>query len=244
VLIGRDSYAEVMRILPLIALPAVTLLALSGCAFAPRGPVVSESRDLDAATSVVLETSGDLTIREGEPSLVIHAPAEVLARLTSAVVDGELVLGTTPGTPGFLLSRISYELTLPGLDGIRINGAGDVDSDVPADGTLRLEINGAGDLEVAGIDTTEVALAIHGSGDVELHGVTDSLAITLDGTGDVAADDLDSADVTVEVNGVGDITVAASATLDVSISGAGSITYTGRPEVTQDIAGAGSVSRG
>ncbi len=233
-----------MRILPLVALPAVALVALSGCAFAPRGPLVSESRDLDAATSVVLDTSGDLTIREGEPSLVITAPAEVLDRLTSSVEDGVLVLGVQPGTPGFLLGRINYELTLPGLAGIEINGAGDVESDVPTADTLRLEINGAGDLRVDGIDTSEVALDISGSGDVELTGRTDDLSIEVDGSGDVRADELDSVQVTVTVNGVGDIRVAASETLTVSIAGAGSVTYYGTPQVNQDIAGVGSVSRG
>ncbi len=57
-----------MRLLPVLALPALALVALSGCAMVPAGPIVSQSRDIDAATSVVLNTWGDLTIREGEPT--------------------------------------------------------------------------------------------------------------------------------------------------------------------------------
>ncbi len=233
-----------MRLIPLIVIPAAALVVLSGCGVAPIGPIVTETREIDSATAVVLDTSGDLTIREGEPSLVIKAPAEVLDRLTSSVKDGVLELGAKPGTPGFLLSRISYELTLPSLAGIEINGAGDVKSDVPSADTLRLTINGAGDLSVEGIDTADVALEINGSGDVDLTGRTDDLSIEVDGRGDVRAEDLDGVQVTVTLNGVGDIRVAASETLTVSIAGAGSVTYFGSPQVNQDIAGVGTVSRG
>lgn len=229
-----------MRLIPLLALPAVALVTLSGCAFAPRGPVVAEDRDIDAATSVVLGTSGDLTITEGEPSLTIHAPAAVLERLTSTVRDGVLELGVKSGTPGFLLGRLSYELTLPSLTGLEVNGSGDVESDVPGS-RLSVEINGSGDLDLEGIDASSVALDISGSGDVELSGRTDDFTLSIDGSADIRADELDSDAVTVELDGSADIEVAASSTLDVSISGSGSVRYRGRPDVTQDISGAGEV---
>jgi len=231
-----------MRILPLIVLPAVTLAALSGCMFVPQGPAVSESRDIEIATSVVLNTSGDVTIREGEPSLVVTAPTTVIDRLTSSVVDGVLVLDAERGLPGFLLGAISYELTLPSLEGLEINGSGDIDSDVPSGSSLRLAIAGSGDFQISGIDATDVTLVILGSGDVELAGRTADFAVEISGSGDVKAEKLDSARVTVDIDGSGDVAVAASATLDVSISGSGDVVYLGRPEVTQSIAGAGSVS--
>ena len=231
-----------MRLLPLIALPAVAIVALSGCAFAPRGPVVSEDRDIDAATSVVLDSSGDLTIREGEPALTIHAPQAVLDRLTSTVKNGVLELGVTPGTPGIMLGKVSYELTLPSLESLEVNGSGDIDSDVPGD-SLTIDISGSGDLDIDDIDASSVILDISGSGDVELSGRTDDFTLTIDGSADVRADELDSAVVTVDLSGSGDIAVAASDTLEVSISGSGSVVYEGRPEVTQDISGSGEVTR-
>lgn len=231
-----------MRLIPVIAVPAVALMALSGCAFAPRGPIVSETRDIDAATSVVLDTSGDLTISVGEPSLIIHAPAGVLERLTSSVHGGVLELGVKPGTPGFALGRISYELTLPSLEELEINGSGDIDSTVPGE-TLTIGINGSGDLDIDDIDASSVILEISGSGDVELSGRTDEFVLSVDGSADVRADELESGRVTIDLDGSGDIAVAAVTALDVSISGAGSVVYEGRPEVTQDISGMGEVTR-
>jgi len=238
----RRFYAEVMRIIPLLTAPAVALLALSGCAFVPRGPVVSEDREIDAVTSVTLDTSGDLTIRQGEPSLVIHAPESVLDRLTSDVSGDTLVLGVRPGTPGFTVGRVSYELTLPSLEGIEINGSGDVESNVPGD-TLAISVDGSGDLDIDDIDTSEVTIEISGSGDVELSGRTDDFTLSIDGSAEVRADELDAARVSIDLDGSGDIEVAASDTLDVSISGSGSVLYEGSPEVTQEISGSGEVGR-
>ncbi|MCU1412523.1 MAG: hypothetical protein JWR04_3230 [Rhodoglobus sp.] len=231
-----------MRLLPLIALPAVALVALSGCSLGARGPVVSEDRQIDAATAVVLDTSGDLMITEGEPSLVIHAAAAVLDRLTADVRNGELVLGVKPGTPGILLGRISYELTLPSLERLELNGSGDVDSEISAS-SLEVEISGSGNLDIDSIDATSVSLDISGSGDVEFSGRTDDFEASIDGSGDVRADDLDSARASLEIDGSGDMTVAASDTLRVSISGSGSVRYSGSPEVEQDISGSGEVAR-
>ena len=231
-----------MRIIPFLTIPSVALLALTGCALVPRGPVVSEDREIEAVTTVVLDTSGDLTIREGEPSLVIHAPASVLERLTSDVTGDTLTLGATPGSPGFTLSRVSYELTLPSLEGIEINGSGDVESDVPGD-SLGITIDGSGDLDIEDIDASEVTIEISGSGDVDLSGRTDDFTLSIDGSAEVRADELDAARVSIDLDGSGDIAVAASDTLDVSIAGSGSVVYEGSPEVTQEISGSGEVQR-
>lgn len=96
------------RPIALLVIPAVALLALSGCSFVgARGPAVSQEREIDTATAVVLDTSGDLEITEGEPSLVIHAPASVLEQLTAEVVDGELQLGSSRACPASCPARAS-----------------------------------------------------------------------------------------------------------------------------------------
>lgn len=204
--------------------------------------MVTDDRSIDLASSVVLDSSGDLVITEGEPSLVIHAPAAVIESLTATVEDGVLELGVRRGVPEFLLGDVRYELTLPSLEGLEINGSGDVTSDIPG-ASLEVEISGSGDIDIESIDAASVTLEINGSGDVELSGRTDGLSVSIDGSGEVRADELDSANAEVSIDGAGDVTVAASELLDISISGSGSVTYSGRPEVTQDISGSGEVSQ-
>ena len=231
-----------MRLLPLIALPAVALVTLSGCSIVARGPIASEERPINAATSVVLDTSGDLTIREGEPSLIIHAPAGALDRLTAEVTNGELVLGVKPGTPGILVGKISYELTLPSLERLEMNGSGDVSSEISA-AELEVEISGSGDLDIDSIDASSVELDISGSGDVEFSGTADELDVAIDGSGDVRLEDLQSVRAAVDISGSGEVEVAASGSLRVSISGSGSVRYSGSPQLEQDISGSGEVTR-
>jgi hypothetical protein len=73
-------------------------VAFTGCV--PIGPMSSSTLEIDDdVTLVVLETGGDLTITEGEPSLTIHAPAGILDRLTSEVLNGVLVSRSSSRAP-------------------------------------------------------------------------------------------------------------------------------------------------
>lgn len=207
----------IRRVLVLTTVAALTVAALTGCM--RSGPMTSETRDIDEATAVVLDTGGDLVITEGDPALTIHAPEGVLERLTADVRDGVLELGSRGG-PMMLSGRISYELTLPKLESIEVNGSGDVDA-VASGGGFRIEINGSGDIEVTG--------------------TADTLDVSIDGSGDIEAGDLVARDATVSISGSGDVDLHVTGTLDVDISGSGTVTHRGGALVTSDISGSGSV---
>lgn len=226
-----------------VSLVAVaSAIALSGCVPFVGGPMVSEEREIESVTAVVLDTSGDVTISEGEPSLVIHASEGALDRLTSEVVDDTLVLGTKPGA-GFTFGQVRYELTLPDLEAIELNGSGDIDSTVSAGGTIRLDLEGSGDVEWTGLATDRVEARLTGSGDIALSGTTRELAIELDGSGDINAEDLDAQDAVVSIEGSGNIDVAVQDNLSAEIAGSGRVTYSGDPAVNSSVSGSGDIVR-
>jgi hypothetical protein len=223
----------------------VTALSLTFVGCVPTvatGPMSSEERAIDAVTSVSLDTSGDLTISEGQPSLVIRAPSDALGILTSESSGETLTLGTTPG-PHTVIGEIRYELTVPDLEAITINGSGDVASSVSSSGSLRIEVNGSGDAEWTGLNADSVTVRIGGSGDVELDGVASELNIQVDGSGSVQASAMTAQDASVSVAGSGDADVTVSATLEVEISGSGQVTYSGDPDVEANVSGSGDVVR-
>ncbi|SFS14279.1 Putative auto-transporter adhesin, head GIN domain [Microbacterium sp. cf046] len=223
---------------------AASVLVVAGCMpLVASGPMTSEEREIDAVAKVVLDTSGDLSIKEGEPRLVIRASESALERLTSEVSGDTLVLGTTPG-PVISLGDVSYELTLPDLESIEVNGSGDIDSAVSAEGTIRLDIDGSGDLQWSGLDAERVEIRVAGSGEVEMSGRTAELAIELDGSGSIDVEALKAQDAVVSISGSGDIDVSASDSLAAEISGSGRITYSGDPTVDADISGSGEVVSG
>lgn len=231
-----------LRILSISAVGAAAALALTGCVM-PAGPVVSEERDIDAVTTVVFDAAGDVTITEGEPSLVIHARQGTMARLTSEVSGDTLTLGATEGFLNWALGEVRYELTLPDLETLELNGSGDVESAVSTDGTLVIEISGSGDIELAGIDAERVEAIISGSGGIDLAGTTTELLVKLGGSGDIDAGDLSAQEATVEIGGSGDVSVAARDNLLVRISGSGTVEYSGDPVIDDEISGSGEVRR-
>jgi hypothetical protein len=222
---------------------AAFVLALAGCVpFVASGPMTSQEREIDAVSTVGLDTSGDLTISEGEPSLVIHAPEGALDRLTSDMNGGTLVLGTTPG-PEIVVGEVRYDLTLPDLAAIELNGSGDVEATVSSGGTIRLDLDGSGDVDWTGLETDRVEIRVAGSGNVGLEGSTTELLIELDGSGDIDAEGLQAQDAVVAISGSGNVDVAVRDNLSAEISGSGRVTYSGDPAVESDVPGAGDVVR-
>ena len=231
------------RALVLSAAVVLAAAALTGCVrVLPPGPVVTESPEIGDVHAVVLDTSGELTITEGEPSLTIHAPQALLDLLVNRVDDGVLTLGRLPG-PGIIgASNLRYELTVPSLDAIVVDGSGDVESTVTG-GDLRVEINGSGTVDIERIEAGSVSVEISGSGDVDLAGTADSLEVRIDGSGTVDADDLEVVDAVVEVSGSGDVEVHATGTLRADVSGSGDVTHRGGARVDADVSGSGEVTR-
>jgi hypothetical protein len=217
--------------------------ALAGCMPVAAGPMTSEQRQISAVTKVVLDTSGDVTISKGEPSLVIHANAAALKRLTSDVHGDTLTLGDKPG---FMvdLGTVTYELTLPDLAAIDLNGSGDIDSTVSSGDTIRVAVDGSGDVRWTGLSASTVTISVPGSGHIQVDGTTHDIAISIDGSGSVDAAKLDAQSAVVSVDGSGDVHVAASDTLKAEISGSGHVTYTGNPSVDSKVTGSGDVVQG
>lgn len=227
----------------LIALAGVSAVALTGCMPVAAGPQVSENRDISAVTTLVLDTSGDITISEGEPSLVIHATEEALKRLTSTVEGDTLTLGNKPGL-GLDLGRISYDITLPALKAIELNGSGDIDATVSSPGAIHLEVDGSGNVDWTGLSADSVEVELPGSGDVQLTGTTSDLSIELDGSGSVDTQKLEAQTVVVSLDGSGDIHVTANDSLQAEISGSGRVVYSGDPSVHSEVSGSGEIVKG
>jgi hypothetical protein len=226
------------RVPALAAAAALVAVALTGCV--PVGPMSSASPEIDDVTAVVLETGGELTISEGEPSLTIHAPAGILDRLTSDVQNGVLVLGRRSGLVPFGFGEIRYELTVQSLESIEIDGSGDVDSTVSGE-ELTIDIEGSGDVTVTGLDADAVDVRIDGAGDIVLEGDADSLAIAIDGSGDIDSEKLAVRDATVSIGGSGEVDLYVTDTLAVDISGSGKVNFSGGATVESDISGSGDV---
>lgn len=227
------------------------------------GPRATVTREIDPVTSVEIGTSGTMEVSVGEePSLTITAGEEVLDRIT-AVVHGDTLEIDLPGA-WINVGTIRYELVVPALAGVSIEGSADVRGELaPAGEPVQIRIDGSGDVDLTGAAGSSVSVAIDGSGDialedvaaddaevvidgsgnVTLRGTSTTLTVAIPGSGDVDAGDLVAQDVTVDVGGSGTVLVHAERTLDGRIDGSGDVLYRGDPEVTTDVDGSGDIGR-
>jgi Putative auto-transporter adhesin, head GIN domain len=147
---------------------SLLMLALVSCTFAQTrgsGKIISETRDVSGFTGITLESTGNITITQGESeSLSIETDDNLLPLLTSKIENGVLVLSTQDNTYIEPSKGIRYTITVKSLKS--------------------LEISGTGDINAAGLTLDALAVDISGSGDIELSGTVNSQTVTISGTGD------------------------------------------------------------
>jgi len=186
------------------------------------GTVVTESRDVTSFDEIVVLGSGDVIVNvDGTESLTIEAEDNLMPLLTSNVRDGRLELGSDGSFSA--TKGIIYRISAESLEGV--------------------EINGSGDVTAAQIDAASFDVTINGSGNVEPAGSSDELTVEINGSGDYKGEDLIAATGAVRVSGSGSALVNVTDSLDVDIAGSGDVAYMGDPTVTEDISGSGDVSR-
>jgi hypothetical protein len=185
------------------------------------GVAAADSRILPPFHELELAGGNVVTIRVGpSQSVVVHADDNLLDSVTTEVVAGRLVVGTT-GTFD-TRSPMSVDVTVPSLTSLALSGSGIVTAE--------------------GVDAAALTVALPGSGVVRAAGTVDRLDVSLGGSGDAQLGDLVARDVRAAVPGSGRIVVHATQSLDASVSGSGAILYGGSPErVTKNVTGSGAV---
>lgn len=188
------------------------------------GKITSDTRKVDGAIAVTLNTSGNLTIQQGSSdALTLQSDDNVLPLLTSDLSGNRLILSTKPRTSVSPTQPISYNLTLKSFTGIKHSGTGTV--------------------QISGVDGDQLTVAIGGSGDITVSGTVNRQTVEMPGSGSYHSENLTSKSAIITLSGAGSANVNVSDTLNVTISGSGSVNYSGNPTVTKQITGTGSVNK-
>jgi Putative auto-transporter adhesin, head GIN domain len=209
-----------------LAAVVVALLARGGSSSSGvqgSGVAATQSRVLATFSSLDLAGSNNVTVDVGgRQSVVVHADSNLMRYVTTRVVAGTLVIGTTGSFT--TKSPMSVEVSVPSLTAVRLSGSGEI--------------------SVNGIDAPRLTVALPGSGALYAGGTVTQLDVTLDGSGLAQLDNLVARDVRAVVTGSGLIRVTATANLNAAVSGSGAIIYSGNPQVTSSVTGSGAVTRG
>ncbi len=186
------------------------------------GNVITETRDVAGFDEIVVLGSGDVVVSvTGTESLIIEAEDNIMPLLTIEVRGGRLELGSRSSFSA--TQGITYTITAAALQGV--------------------EINGSGDVAATGVDAESFAVTINGSGDVEPSGTSTGLDIAINGSGNYRGEDLIASVGTVSVAGSGVAVVNVTDDLQVSVSGSGDVEYIGDPTLEASTSGSGDVSQ-
>ena len=203
---------------------AAAIALLMGTATLGAAPALadeaSDSRNVAEFTKVVIEGAMDAVITAGEDqSVVIETERNYLHRVETHV-EGETLYISQEGRR-WRDNEIFIEISVEVIEG--------------------LDIEGAGDVEIYNIDSDAFEMNIDGAGDVTLEGTCGDARYEINGAGDLDAEELQCRTVDIQINGAGDADVYASESVIAELNGVGDISVCGDPDrVRPRIHGLGS----
>ena len=214
-----------LAVLLLAAILVVLLVRHDASTTTGSGDAATQVRSLAPFSRVDLEGDNNVVVRAGaRQSVVVHGDRNLLGRVTTLVRSGGLVIGTTPGSFS-TSSPMFVEVRLPSLDGVTLQGNGNI--------------------AVSGVHSRRLAVALPGRGNIVASGSATKLAVALGGAGTVRLHDLVARDATAVLGGAGTIMLTATHSLAATISGTGTVLYRGDPpRRTQRVTGTGTIIAG
>jgi hypothetical protein len=185
---------------------------------------VSQTRSVSGFDRIRLDGAFSATVTAGkhDTRFVMTGDPDVLARVTTKVSDGLLVVGMRDGD-NHLRGTIKLQIDLPVLRSFKIAGVGNAN--------------------ISGLTGADLELAVPGAASITASGRAGNETLSLDGTGKIDASDVAARDVTASANGVGAIYVQGSGSMVLSVNGVGEIRYKGNPtNVVKHVNGLGRIS--
>ncbi len=134
------------------------------------GVAATQARSLPPFTGLDLAGGNNVVVEVGgKQSVVVHADRNLLRRVTTQVRSGRLVIGTTPGNLD-AKSPMFVTVSVPSLDAVRLQGAGNIAVTGIHSRALTVTLPGAGNIDVTGT-ATKLHVTIGGEGTAMLRGL-------------------------------------------------------------------------
>lgn len=202
-------------------------MAFGACAATSQPAPASQARSLPPFSSIAVNGVGKVSVHKGPQSVKLRIDGDLIDLYETKVSGGRLTLGFSCGFRGAWALRglrtCEIDVTMPSLDGIVINGSGELGIDEFRYGKLSVEANGA------------CALAMSGS--------ASDLSLSCTGSCSIHARDLSVARADLSITGAAKVELGVKEELKASITGSGQVLYWGSPSLSRKISGTGTVRR-
>ena len=186
------------------------------------GNIISESRELNNFTSIMLLGSIDVNIKTSESNnCVVVADDNLIPYIKTEVIKNKLQISLNESYSS--KEKLVVNVNTPNYDEVSLSGSGNIN--------------------ILDFKNNNLLLNISGSGNIIGNGEVETLVVKINGSGDVMSKEIISKSATITINGSGDAEVFASDSINAKINGAGNIEYFGNPEnVDSIINGSGDIN--
>jgi Putative auto-transporter adhesin, head GIN domain len=207
-----------------VILSVVSLFSCTKDRITGNGPVSTQQRSLSNFAKVKLDGPSDVFIKQGTTySVEVRAYNNLLPFIETNVTGDVLIIKNRNNT---ILRNDNTQvfITMPVLNGLFVDGAGDITTsgNFAGNTNFTIDLSGTGDIYFA-------------------EGSADNFYADISGSGDINAFGLKSKNAIVDISGVGDLELSVSDNLNVTISGVGNVNYKGNPLITSRISGVGKL---
>ena len=189
-----------------------------------KGNGKRELQKRQVAPFTSISTDGAFTIEvtcQKQLSLEIEGDENILGFVTTEVDNNILRLDNKQSYSSS--EPIKVKIFVPNLEG--------------------LSVNGAGNIEIKGMNNDKFEIDSNGAPTITVSGTTRMVDIAANGAGKVDTQNLHATRAVVDARGVARVDLDVSDQLDVEISGPSSVSYKGNPSVNKNIRGPGKLTR-
>ena len=185
------------------------------------GNIISESRELNNFTSIILLGSIDVNIKTSESNnCVVVADDNLIPYIKTEVVNNKLNISLNESYSSE--EKLVVNINTPNYDEVSLSGSGNIN--------------------ILDFKNNNLSLNISGSGNIIGNGEVETLVVKINGSGNLMSKEIKSKFATITINGSGDAEVFASDSISAKINGSGNIEYFGNPEnVDSIINGSGDI---
>ena len=178
------------------------------------GNIISESRELNNFTSIILLGSIDVNIKTSESNnCVVVADDNLIPYIKTEVVNNKLNISLNESYSSE--EKLVVNINTPNYDEVSLSGSGNIN--------------------ILDFKNNNLSLNISGSGNITGNGEVETLVVKINGSGNLMSKEIKSKSATITINGSGDAEVFASDSISAKINGSGNIEYFGNPEIVDSI---------
>ena len=204
----------------------LSILLIVGCSSIKNniqgsGNIISESRELNNFTSIILLGSIDVNIKTSESNnCVVVADDNLIPYIKTEVVNNKLNISLNESYSSE--EKLVVNINTPNYDEVSLSGSGNIN--------------------ILDFKNNNLSLNISGSGNITGNGEVETLVVKINGSGNLMSKEIKSKSATITINGSGDGEVFASDSISTKINGSGNIKNFGNPEnVDSIINGSGNI---